>query len=230
VTVPVGSPVIGPNDNGPVRVALTFDAEHPDRPAGRPSVEDDLLSLLERRGVRATFFLQGRWVEAYPHMGTRIAGAGHLIGSHSHFHARMPLLTDEGLRADIVQADRAIRQATGASPKPWFRCPWGHGARDPRVVTALRRQRYRPVGWDVVAEDWEPGRSAADLVRDVVSGVRAADDGAMVLLHAWPASTLEALPGILDGLGGADLVTVADLAARDLTATADPQTAAENPA
>ncbi len=218
------------NHNGRVRVALTFDAEHPDRPVGRSGAEEDLLSLLEDRGARATFFLQGRWAEAHPDLAARIAGAGHLVGSHSHFHARMPLLTDEGLRADIVQADRAIREATGVRPRPWFRCPWGHGARDPRVAMALRRQRYRHVGWDVVAEDWEPGRTADDLVRDVLAGVRAAGGGAVVLLHAWPSSTLEALPGILDGLAGADLATVADLADRDLSATADPGTAAENPA
>jgi hypothetical protein len=81
----------------------------------------------------------------------------------------------------------------------------------------------------VVAEDWEPGRTADDLVRDVVAGASAAGDGAVVLLHAWPASTLDALPGILEGLAGADLVTVTDLADRDLSATADPPTAAENP-
>ncbi|MGH2673987.1 MAG: polysaccharide deacetylase family protein [Actinomycetota bacterium] len=214
-----------------MRVALTFDAEHPDRPVGRPGVEEEMVALLAREGVRATFFLQGRWAEAYPDAAARIAAAGHVIGSHSHFHARMPLLTDEGLRADIVQADRAIREATGVRPRPWFRCPWGHGARHPRVEMALRRQRYRHAGWDVVAEDWEPGRSAEDLVRDVLAGVRAAGDGAVVLLHAWPASTLEALPGILVGLrdADADLVTVADLADRDLAATADPQTVAENP-
>lgn len=212
-------------------MALTFDAEHPDRPVGRPGVEEDLLSLLEDRGVRATFFLQGRWVEAHPDLAARIAGAGHLVGSHSHFHARMPLFTDEGLRADIVQADRVIQAATALRPRPWFRCPWGHGARDPRVVMALRRQRYRHVGWDVVAEDWEPDRTADDLVRDVVAGVQAAGDGAVVLLHGWPASTLDALPGILLGLGdaGATLVTVADLSDRDLSGTADPATAAENP-
>jgi peptidoglycan/xylan/chitin deacetylase (PgdA/CDA1 family) len=192
-------------------------------------VEEDLLSILDGRGVRATFFIQGRWAEANPDLAARIAGAGHLVGSHSHFHARMPLLTDEGLRADIVQADRVIREATGVSPRPLFRCPWGHGARDPRVVMALRRQRYRHVGWDVVGEDWEPGRTADDLVRDVIAGVRAAGDGAVVLLHAWPAATLDALSGILDELAGFNLVTVADLADRDLSATADPGTAAENP-
>lgn len=214
-----------------MRIALTFDAEHADRPVGRSGVQDDLVALLAREGIRVTFFLQGRWAQAYPETAARIARDGHVVGSHSHFHARMPLLSDEGLRTDIVQADRAIRQATGVRPKPWFRAPWGHGARDPRVVMALRRQGYRHVGWDVVGEDWEPDRTAEDLVRDVLKGVEAASDGAVVLLHAWPATTLEALPAIVGGLrgSGAELVTVAALADRDLTATADPQTAAENP-
>jgi peptidoglycan/xylan/chitin deacetylase (PgdA/CDA1 family) len=194
-------------------------------------VQDDVIDFLAWEGIRATFFLQGRWAQAYPETAVTIARAGHVIGSHSHFHVRMPLLSDEGLRVDIVQADRAIRQATGLRPKPWFRPPWGHGARDPRVVMALRRQGYRHVGWDVVAEDWEPGRSADHVVRDVLGGVRDAGDGAVVLLHAWPAATLDALPGIIEGLraSSAELVTVADLADRDLSATADPQTAAENP-
>jgi peptidoglycan/xylan/chitin deacetylase (PgdA/CDA1 family) len=214
-----------------VRVALTFDAEHPDRPGGRPGVQDEIVALVARERLRVTFFLQGRWAQAYPETAAAIARDGHVVGSHSHFHARMPLLSDEGLRTDIVQADRAIRQATGVRPKPWFRAPWGHGARDPRVTMALRRQGYQHVGWDVVGEDWDPARTAEGLVRDVLDGLRAAADGAVVLLHAWPATTLEALPAIADGLrsSGADPVTVADLTDRDLSATADPQTAAENP-
>jgi peptidoglycan/xylan/chitin deacetylase (PgdA/CDA1 family) len=214
-----------------VRVALTFDAEHPDRPVGRPSVEEEVLALLRDQGVRATFFLQGRWAQAFPEIAKRIAGDGHVVGSHSHFHARMPLLSDEGLRADIVQAGRAIRDATGADPKPWFRCPWGHGARDPRVGMALRAQRYQHAGWDVVAEDWEPDRSGEQVAGDVLEGVRAQGDGAVVLLHPWTASTLDALPTILGSLrdAGDAVVTIEQLADRDLSATMNPQTVDENP-
>jgi peptidoglycan/xylan/chitin deacetylase (PgdA/CDA1 family) len=214
-----------------VRVALTFDAEHPDRPARGAGAEGKILALLRGEGARASFFLQGRWAQAYPEAARRIASGGHLVGSHSHFHARMPLLSDEGLRTDIVQAGRAIREATGVDPRPWFRCPWGHGARDPQVVMALRRQRYRHVGWDVVGEDWEPARTAHDVARDVLAGVGAVGDGAVVLLHTWTSSAAEALPAILAGLSdaGVDLVTVADLADRDLSTTANPQVAAENP-
>ncbi|MGH2723451.1 MAG: polysaccharide deacetylase family protein [Actinomycetota bacterium] len=214
-----------------MRVALTFDAEHPDRPGCPPGVHDRVLEALAPE-TPATFFLQGRWAQAYPDAARRIADAGHVIGSHSHFHARFPLLTDEGLRADITQAHRAIREATGVDPRPLFRCPWGHGARDPRVALALRRQRYVHVGWDVVAQDWEPSRTAARVAEDVVRGAAAFGDGAVLLLHSWSISALEALPTILGRLreSEARFVTVAELADRDLTTTANPDTASENPA
>jgi peptidoglycan/xylan/chitin deacetylase (PgdA/CDA1 family) len=214
-----------------MRVALTFDAEHPDRPRSDPGAAVRIVEALDEAAVRATFFLQGRWAQAHPEEAGAIAGAGHLIGSHSHFHARMPLLTDEGLRADIVQAGRTIREAAGADPKPWFRCPWGHGARDPRVVMALRRQGYGHVGWDVIGEDWEPDRPADLVAREVFAATRAFGDGAVVLLHTWPASAPEALPEIVTGLRaeGATFVTVEALSHRDLGQTADPPVAAENP-
>ena len=61
------------------------------------------MSLLSspRAGVSATFFAQGRWVEAYPATAGRIAPAGHLVGSHSFYHARMPLFSDPGFDEDV---------------------------------------------------------------------------------------------------------------------------------
>src|SRR4029077_10539322 len=137
------------------RVALTFDTEHPDRPSER-AVEERLLDRLPARDVRATFFIQGRWAEAYPGLARRIADDGHLVGSHSHYHARMPLLTAAGLRSDIEHAERANRAATGVDPRPWFRCPFGAGAADRRVQDVVRGAGYRHVGWHVATDDWEP--------------------------------------------------------------------------
>src|SRR3972149_3904897 len=120
-----------------MRIALTFDAEHPDRPHCPPGVADRILAALGRAEVRATFFLQGRWVEAYPHLAREIAQAGHGIGNHSFYHARLALLTDDGIAADIGSAERVIRMVTGRDPRPWFRCPWGECARDSRILRAL---------------------------------------------------------------------------------------------
>ena len=123
-----------------MRVALTFDAEHPDRPGCAPGVAGAMVDVLEERGIRATFFMQGRWVEAYPETARRIVRAGHLIGNHSHYHTRMPLLSEAGLAADIAEAERVITEL-GTNPKPWFRCPWGDGWSDPaRPLT-----RFRPM-------------------------------------------------------------------------------------
>jgi peptidoglycan/xylan/chitin deacetylase (PgdA/CDA1 family) len=71
----------------PFRVALTFDAEHPDRPA-RSGNDLRLLDALARLDVRSTVFIQGRWAEAYPAVARRIATDGHLVGHHSHYRHR----------------------------------------------------------------------------------------------------------------------------------------------
>jgi peptidoglycan-N-acetylglucosamine deacetylase len=103
--------------------------------------------------VRATFFLQGRWAEAYPHIARDMAGRGHRIGSHSFYHARLALLSDEGLIRDIGSAEQVIRAVTAADPKPWFRCPWGECGNDTRILRVLADPGYRHVGWHVRANE-----------------------------------------------------------------------------
>jgi peptidoglycan/xylan/chitin deacetylase (PgdA/CDA1 family) len=195
-----------------VRVALTFDTEFPDRPSP-PGVEGRILSALEAAGIRATFFLQGRWARAYADLARRIAEPGHLVGNHSHHHAPMDGLLDDFFRADVLDAQQRIIEATGVDPRPLFRCPFGSGMEDPRVLRLLDELGYRHVGWDVDPRDWEEGREAADLVTRVLEGVRARKE-AVVLLHGWPGVTGEALPRLLEELvaAGADFATVDELA------------------
>ncbi|HUQ44036.1 MAG TPA: polysaccharide deacetylase family protein [Candidatus Limnocylindria bacterium] len=193
----------------PFKVALTFDAEHPDR-RSTPGVQERLLESLDRLGVRATFFIQGRWAEAYPDTAARIATAGHLVGNHSHYHARMPHLSDDGLVFDLQTAEAAIMATTGVDPKPWFRNPFGAGSDDPRVLAAIQRADYRHVGWSVEAFDWEPDPPVEELVSTIVTGLLDAGDGGIALLHTWPMRTEVALPSIVERLrdAGAELVGV----------------------
>jgi peptidoglycan/xylan/chitin deacetylase (PgdA/CDA1 family) len=185
-------------------VALTFDAEHPDRPAPAGNAEA-LVAALARRGARASFFVQGRWAEAYPATTRSIAEGGHLVGHHSHYHARLPLLTDAGIAEDIRDGAAAIRAATGVDPAPWFRCPFGAGADDSRVLAAIGAAGYRHVGWHVAADDWDPSHSAAFVTDAILRGVESHGDGAVVLLHTWPTATLGAIDPILDGLAAAGI-------------------------
>ena len=102
-----------------MRVALTFDAEHPDRSGSGGKVRRLLAGLGDRP---ATFFLQGAWAYAHPDDARAIVAAGHRVGNHSHHHAPATALTPDGLRADVRRAETAITEVTGADPRPWFRC------------------------------------------------------------------------------------------------------------
>jgi peptidoglycan/xylan/chitin deacetylase (PgdA/CDA1 family) len=193
----------------PAHVALTFDAEHPDRSWCPPGAAERILDVLAGAGIRATFFVQGRWAEAYPATARRIADEGHLVGNHSHHHARSPLFSDRGLREDVDAARDAIVRATGRDPRPWFRSPFGDGADDPRVLAVIAAAGYRHVGWHVEVEDWEPARTPAAIAADAVAGIRRHGDGAVLLLHTWPGGTVEALPHMLEDLHeGSRFVTV----------------------
>src|SRR5919197_253613 len=207
-----------------MRVALTFDAEHPDRPHSPPGNTQRLLDVLDQGRVRATFFLQGRWVRAQPEVARRVAEEGHLVGNHSHYHTRMRLLTAEGFRTDVLDAERAIGDVVGVDPRPWFRLPFGSGHDDRRLARLLEELGYRNVGWDVDAFDWKEIRSARELEDAVVNETFAVDGHAIVLMHAWSETAAQALPRIVERLlgHGAELCTVANL-------TVDPRTTASTP-
>lgn len=192
------------------RVALTFDAEHPSRPHCPPGNTEKVLEVLRGHRARATFFLQGRWARSYPGTALAIAADGHLIGHHSRYHAPLPLLTEDGIRADVEEGQADITQTSGADPRPWFRCPFGEGHDDPRVIGILEMCGYLDVGWHVDARDWDADVTTDEVIESVVAGSRSHGDGAVVLMHTWPASTPEALPAILSRLhsDGATLVGV----------------------
>ena len=198
-----------------MRVALTFDVEHPSREHHNLNGSDSILAVLERAEIAATFFVQGRWATAYPDHARRIDQAGHLVGHHSHFHAPMTLLGDPGIRADIEEGAESIARIVGRDPRPWFRCPFGDGHNDPRVLDALSRAGCTNVHWDVDSNDWRGTSTASEMASEVVDGIRHHGDGAVVLFHSWPVATPEAISRIVGSLRdeGATFVTVDSLVA-----------------
>ncbi len=210
------------------RVAVTFDVEDPDLPwHNAPSSVTTILDVLDRVGVRATFFLQGRWVDANPEIARAVAEAGHAVASHSYSHVDFRQLSSEGVAADLSRARERIVAVTGVDPFPYFRLPYGAGSDDLGLRRQLRRLGYRHVGWDVDPKDYEGGQ-AAKVAAAALEGIDACvsgDEGrdAVVLLHSWPQVTppaLEAFCEVLVGRG-ARFVAVDDL--RSTSALAFPE-------
>jgi peptidoglycan/xylan/chitin deacetylase (PgdA/CDA1 family) len=81
-----------------------------------------LLALLDRHGIRATWFIPGHTIETYPEICARIHAAGHEIGHHGYTHEPPATLTREQEEAVLVRGNEVIRQLTGA-PARGYRSP-----------------------------------------------------------------------------------------------------------
>jgi peptidoglycan/xylan/chitin deacetylase (PgdA/CDA1 family) len=137
------------------------------------------------------------------------------VGNHSFYHARMPLLSTDGFRTDVLDAQRAITSIVGVDPRPWFRCPFGEGHDDERILADLSDLGYRNIYWTVQLEDWEPWRAGDAIASDLLEGVQG-HDWSVVLLHTWPEGTGDAIPKVLEAFADRDveLVTVAETSRR----------------
>jgi len=130
----------------PGELALTFD----DGP--NPAWTPQLLDLLARHEIRATFFLVGGFAEAEPELVRRIAAGGHLIGNHSWSHPNLAVTKAEKVKEELERTSAILEQITGA-PVGFFRPPFG--ARRPFVLHTARRLGMVPVLWNAITTDWE---------------------------------------------------------------------------
>jgi len=129
----------------PGELALTFD----DGP--NPAWTPQLLDALASHGVRATFFLVGRYAEAAPELLRRIHAAGHLIGNHSWSHPNLAVTGADRVRQELARTSATLEQITG-SPVRWFRPPFG--GRRPVVLKIARSLGMTPVLWNAITTDW----------------------------------------------------------------------------
>lgn len=202
---------------GGMRVALTFDTEHPDRPSYRGGGTDRILRGLASIGVTATFFVQGRWATSEPDLVQQMASDGHLVGNHSFDHVRFDELSVRQIGDQLQRTHEALTTILDEEPSKWVRLPYHAGISDPRVVRSVGRFGYRLVYRNVAPKDWDTGITANELCDEVL--VDAGEREVTVLnLHNWPRVTADSLLTIIDRYRvlGADFVTVGDLSAATL--------------
>jgi peptidoglycan/xylan/chitin deacetylase (PgdA/CDA1 family) len=183
-------------------VALTFD----DGPAEHTP---EVLDVLARSGVPATFYLNGADLDRYPEHGAAIARAGHEIGNHTYTHRRMVLVSPGTVAEEVERTDAAIAR-TGYRGPVTFRPPYGKKL---WTLPHYLAERDRiTVTWDV--EPDSGGTADTDqLVEDTVDAVQ---PGSIILLHVMfdgRSASRAAVPLIIERLqaDGYRFVTVSDL-------------------
>jgi len=167
------------------KVALSFDA------AWGADHTDELLAILKRENVRATFFLVGFWVEKHPEMAYKIAEAGHEIGNHSSTHPHMSTLSVSQIGAEIKETHDLIEEATGQTAK-LFRPPFGDY--NNRVIETLTSLDYYTIQWSIDSLDWRHDATAQGIYERVTTRIHS---GAIILFHNNATYTPQALLPII---------------------------------
>lgn len=175
-------------------VALTFDGG-----AGNEGMAS-ILSTLRREKVEATFFLTGHWITRNDAFVRSIAvDPLFSIANHTQDHPRLPDLSDALVRGEVDGDDSLIKAATGRSPRPAFRFPYG--ASDARTLRLVNDMGYAGIRWSVDTRGWM-GRSAGNEDSVLQRCLDGASPGEIVVMHVGAAtdgSTLDAsaLPRVI---------------------------------
>jgi peptidoglycan-N-acetylglucosamine deacetylase len=184
-------------------IALTFDdGPHLD-------YTPQVLDILSKYGVKATFFCVGQNVDAHSELVKRAFDEGHLIANHSYTHPHLPQLDDGAVSGEFANTNSAIEKAIGQAPG-YFRPPFGET--DERVNgIASQLGLNGPILWTVDTNDWN-NLGVDAIVNTLVS----APDGSNILCHdGVPTSdqTIQAIDRAIPQMqqNGVNFVTVSEL-------------------
>jgi len=185
-------------------IALTFD----DGPHGQRTL--DLLDLLHRLGVPATFFVVGMQALKYPEIIQRMVLEGHELGNHTYHHYRLPRIPLEEVPGELNLTRDTLQNIVGTRTR-LVRPPGGeYNAAIQRVI---EQNGYANILWTDDPADYAPGRTPAQIEGFVMRDIT---PGGIILLHDGVLPTQAALPRMVARMRAKGLVfvTVSELIQR----------------
>ncbi len=178
-----GSSSINPNGK---MIALTFDD-------GPSSTTTQVLDVLDKYGVKATFFLIGQNINSNTRsILERQNASGHELANHSYTHSDMTTMSWSAIQNEINQTNSLIQQYTGQTPK-FFRPPY----------ISVNSTMYSAIDMAFIQgsmhNDWDGSSSSSQIANSVL---QSASDGQIILLHDFNgnSATVQALPTIIESL------------------------------
>ncbi|RMG67580.1 MAG: hypothetical protein D6715_04490 [Calditrichaeota bacterium] len=200
------------------KLALTFDG------GGNGNVAEQILAILRARGIHATMFLTGRFIERYPHLVKEMVADGHEVANHTYSHPHLttfaqnkrqdlrPGVTREFLQDQLQKTDSLFYQLTGRHLARYWRAPYGEF--NDTILRWAAELGYQHIHWtpgldtfDWVSDKNSPlYRTPVQIRKAILSrdgdggGLR----GAIVLMHLGSDragdSLVQALPELIDEL------------------------------
>ena len=183
-------------------VALTFDD-------GPFHYTDQILDILEKYGVRATFFVVGKEIKGREDSIIRAAQNGNEIAGHTWDHKRLTDLSNREIAETIKKTSDLIEKVTGIPSPPFMRPTYG--LVNARVANVCSELGYTLINWTVDPQDWL--LLNANKVYDAV--MRTVRENSIILLHELFATTVAATERLIPALleKGYEFVVLSELMA-----------------
>lgn len=191
----------GPRDKK--YLAITFD----DGP--HPKETEQVLDILKKHDVKATFFVAGKHVNWYSKPLIRASNEGHEIGNHTFNHPDISNLSAIQIENEILKCEEIIIKKTGKKPT-LFRPPYG-SYNEKKLGDIANKHGYKVVLWTTVdTKDWK-NPTALSIANTIVNNAK---NGDIILLHDYATNnTVEALDIFIPEMKkkGYKFVTVSEL-------------------
>lgn len=171
---------------------LTFD----DGPI--PEVTPQVLAILAKYNVKATFFMVGENIDKHPDVFRQVIEAGHSIGNHTYNHLKGWRTPYDEYMANTAKWEEAVLRTSYIVHCTLFRPPYGKATF--RQRRALHQQGYRLIYWDILTRDYEATRTPEQMLAQIKRDLR---PGSIINFHDSLKSNermLTVLPQALDYL------------------------------
>lgn len=188
------------------QVSLTFD-DGPDA-----YYTPQILEILKKYDVKATFFVVGLRAQAHPEMVRRIVSEGHSIGNHTWDHPILPKLPTDKVKEEVQKTEQLLYSITGLNTA-MFRPPYGSATA--QVIDEISSLGYKIIDWSVDTRDW--AKTPTTQIMNYVN--KEIYPGGIILQHCAGgknedlSNTVKALPQIITSLKaqGYSFVMIQDL-------------------
>lgn len=151
---------------------------------------EDMLEILDKEGIKATFFLDGSWLNKNRELAKELVKKGHEIGNHGYTHPLLSKVSSERVQREITRTEDLIYQTLKIHSK-WFAPPAGDF--NQQVIDIAAKSNLKTVLWTCDTVDWKKSSSPEMMV----NRVKKIEPGMLLLTHPTD-RTVIALPQIIE--------------------------------
>jgi peptidoglycan-N-acetylmuramic acid deacetylase len=179
------------DESGEKNIYLTFDNGYEE------GYTDDILDVLKKEEVPATFFVTGHYVESEPDLVKRMVDEGHIVGNHSYHHPDFSVITKEAIKQELEALEDAVAEVSDQDDLKYLRPP--RGMFNEETLQWANELGYIHIFWSLAFIDWETEKQKGwEYAFDQI--MAQIHPGAIVLLHTVSSDNAEALEHLITEL------------------------------